>query len=631
MIRKPAATHRRGAPENHRGRSLRFETLQPRQMMAGDSVHFTFDYSKDNGFFSGANAFRRDLLDQAGRILTDRLNDDLAAVPASTAARSWQAQIINPSTGATDTLPSNFSVKANEIVVFVGSRNLSGEGADTRALATGLAGASFSCTVNDAACSAFVANLQTRGEAGAAGTRPSDFGPIVASVSFDNRRETTDRWNFEDSPVDDSQFRFVSFAVHELAHVLGFGLSQSFIVQAGGGRFSGVESNKVYQGSGVLPLDGFHLAQSVLNVQPTLMTPFITNTLPSELDFAVLDDIGWDVNSRSRPTVSLTQTSAVLLENNSQNEPSSITVTATLSQPAASVIEVPVFVSGVASTSSDVNLSANSFRFNANQTTATITINVVADTVNETTEAMTLELGTSIAVDQGENDSFRLTIFDDDGIDAPAATRLDRSPTANSVNVPANNQAHSFLFRADRAGTLSATAIGVDQISEAVILVDRNGTYLGEYGSTGLVSAQVAAGQSYALLFPPRSTNRTFALSLSGGFANSTNDSRTNVVLPPDVSGDGQVLPSDALRIINQLNALGDSIPGDSDALDGDDFYDVSGDGQVTPVDALQVINYLIIQDGFTGEPIASNVGLIDDDEDRFAAIDQALANGQLF
>lgn len=604
-------------------------------MMAADSVHFTFDYSKDNGFFSGQNFFRRELLEQAGRSLTDRLSDDLAAIPASTANLSWQASIVNPSTGATERLASNFAVKRNEIVVFAGARNLSARGSDTRAFAEGIRDFSLKCVGDNAVCFDFQNLLIGRGETGALATRPTDFAPIVASISFDTRNQTTQRWNFEDGPVDESQFRFLSFAVHELAHVLGHGLAPSFFAQAGGGRFSGSAANQIYSGPGVLPLNGQHIGASVPAFNPTVMTELIPNELISDLDFAVLQDIGWTLIADSRPRVSLTNTSQVVFEGDADGEPSSVTITATLSEPSATPIEVPISLSGAASTSADVTLSTNSFSFGANQTTASITINVVADDINETTEAVTLELVSSAFAELGSDTAFRLTVFDDDGVNPATVGRLDLSPTANAINIPGDNQPHALLFRATRSGTLRVNAAGVDQISEAVILTDRNGNRLGTLGSTGITAAEVESGKSYALLFYPRLTPRTFNLDLPGGFAGGTTETRTNVLLPADVTGDGLVLASDALRIINQLNASGESISVDSASLVGNDFFDVSGDGVITPVDALQVINFLIIQDGFSGEPMAdvwqSSVADEDELDDPLTLLDQAMAAIELF
>ena len=57
---------------------------------------------------------------------------------------------------------------------------------------------------------------------------------------------------------------------------------------------------------------------------------------------------------------------------------------------------------------------------------------------------------------------------------------------------------------------------------------------------------------------------------------------------PMDTNNDGFVSPSDALLIINYMNAGGAAVP-----PAGAPFLDVNGDGFVAPNDALLVINYL--------------------------------------
>lgn len=72
-----------------------------------------------------------------------------------------------------------------------------------------------------------------------------------------------------------------------------------------------------------------------------------------------------------------------------------------------------------------------------------------------------------------------------------------------------------------------------------------------------------------------------------------------------DVSGDGVVVPLDALRIINELNSprfhdAQGKLPNERPA--NGSFYDVNGDGFVTTNDALQVINFLNSQGQPEGE-----------------------------
>ncbi len=68
--------------------------------------------------------------------------------------------------------------------------------------------------------------------------------------------------------------------------------------------------------------------------------------------------------------------------------------------------------------------------------------------------------------------------------------------------------------------------------------------------------------------------------------------------LPEDVTGDGAVVPLDALLIINELNGEGARplpVPPDPNDLPPP-FLDVDGDNFLAPIDALLVINYLNAQ-----------------------------------
>jgi hypothetical protein len=71
-----------------------------------------------------------------------------------------------------------------------------------------------------------------------------------------------------------------------------------------------------------------------------------------------------------------------------------------------------------------------------------------------------------------------------------------------------------------------------------------------------------------------------------------------NPHLPLDISGDGLVVPIDALLIVNELNARSISgadgrLPVPTETVAPPPFLDPTGDGIVAPLDALRVINAL--------------------------------------
>lgn len=84
-----------------------------------------------------------------------------------------------------------------------------------------------------------------------------------------------------------------------------------------------------------------------------------------------------------------------------------------------------------------------------------------------------------------------------------------------------------------------------------------------------------------------------------------------NFLTHADVNGSGDVTASDALTVINWINANASSdlpVPSSIEDLIGR-FVDVSGDGQVTAIDALQVINFLN-EMPFDGEAFSASTEL---------------------
>jgi len=571
------------------------------------SVHFRFVYPNDadpSGYFRN-HPERKVLLEQAGRMITDRLSDTLDAIPPLPPGVTFQPQYNNPATGASKNVASGFTVGANEIVVFVGSRNLQSLDADptarTIAYAQGIDnyGFSFNCTnANLPACNAFGVTLQSRGEGNVTGAGAVDFAPILGSITFDTRASTLDNMYLEQGAFEQGQFRFLTFAQHELAHILGFGLAESYFARFAGNGFNGAAARRVF--GGAVPLDppnGNHLARSVADQGLTIMGPQVdTPDLITELDFAVLDDIGWSLIADSRPTVTLNTPDLVLVESTGTFE-----ITATLSAATSSTITLPVALSGVAAGTSDVRLSTPDFVFPPNQRTATISVNVIDDAINETTEVVAMAVTGTTNVKLGADTGLRLTVLDDDGVELSEVPRMDPASLGNTIEIPGDNQPRAIVFRAAANRTLRITANNVDQISEAVLLLDKDQNVIGTYGSTGLTSASLVAGESYAVLFYPRQTTRTFTLSLPGGFAAAV--PRTNVLFPPDVNGSSAVTEVDALQIINQLNRALTDPSVDAATVTGNGFYDVSGDGLITAVDALQVINFLNTNPPPSSEP----------------------------
>lgn len=265
------------------------EPLEGRSLF---SVAVQFDYSLDtNGFFNDAD--RRTVLQAAANALTNRLTDTLDAI-TPTGTNTWSIVGTHPSTGAMFNV-ANKSVAANTVVVYVGGYDIAGStlglGGPTGWSASGTSG--------------WLSAIRTRGEAGAGTTPRTDFAPAAGSIAFDSATP----WFFGTTTagLTGSNFDFYSVATHELGHVLGVGTSDPWEKLASGGTFQGAKSKAVYGGAVPLDPSRSHLSDGVTVTGSTesALDPTIAKGVRKSfnaLDYAALDDIGWDV---APPTVTV--------------------------------------------------------------------------------------------------------------------------------------------------------------------------------------------------------------------------------------------------------------------------------------------------------------------------------------
>jgi|GEM_PF-2835607 hypothetical protein len=266
------------------------------------TITFDFDFSLDaNGFFNDMES--RDALVAAGEIVLANLDDTLTAiVPGSISpGDTWTANYPNPSNGdlvETD----NLTIDENVIRVFAGGREL---GATLGIGGPGGFGARGT--------RAWLDIVAGRGQAGALlpDAQETDFGPWGGTVTFN----TTTNWHFgiDTSGLDNGESDFLSVAIHELYHLIGFGTADSWDNLVDGTSFTGPAAIAEFDLAGNPPVQfieggiGGHWEDGTTdNGAETAMDPVIlvgTRKLPTPLDVAGLDDIGWEIAQATAPSV----------------------------------------------------------------------------------------------------------------------------------------------------------------------------------------------------------------------------------------------------------------------------------------------------------------------------------------
>ena len=238
------------------------------------AIEIKINYSLDsNGFFGSVGSAQRMRLEEAASSFTG-FSDQLSPLAAS------DYKIPNPASPETNVVTVNTELGENEIVVFAGS--------DPNLSSLGEGGSIWSIP-------------SVRGQNNAPNT---DFEPLVGFISFDDNAN----WHFGTTTVGlAGKNDFLSTAIHELAHVMGFGIAPSWDALVQNNEFTGAKSAEIFGGN--VPLDSGlghwvdgtkSTAKGVSGEVETAMDPTITvgeRKLLTDLDYAGLQDIGWEVNS----------------------------------------------------------------------------------------------------------------------------------------------------------------------------------------------------------------------------------------------------------------------------------------------------------------------------------------------
>lgn len=270
---------------------------------SAQAITIEFDYTYDTrGFFTdqatgAAITERRAVLEQAASFYSG-FTDSLSAIDPGV-GDSWAVRITHPSLGGAPVTLSNLSIAADTLRIYVG-------GSTSAPGVLGFAGTGT--VVSLSGSDAFTDAVLTRGQANATGANATDYGTWGGYIWFNAAND----WYFgaDGSGLSAGHPDFLTTAVHEIGHILGFGEADSWLAQIdSAGRFTGANSVAVH--GGPVPVDRFgsHWGEGVGSQvggvpQETLMDPSTTvgqREYLTALDYAGFADIGWQVSAVPEP------------------------------------------------------------------------------------------------------------------------------------------------------------------------------------------------------------------------------------------------------------------------------------------------------------------------------------------
>jgi hypothetical protein len=255
---------------------------------AGLVIELDYSYDSSN-FFSSPQ--RRQILETAADSV-NRWTDNLAAIESSP-GNTWTGIVIRPDTGiGTFISGETLVVPQNTIKIYVGARNI---GVNRLAAAERNAAIPTGTT-------AWQDLVRYRGQTGAA--LQQDYSLWGGSITFNPIFNWYDQTSATGIPA--NTYDLYSIAVHELLHVLGFGIAESFNTKIDAqNQFTGAHAATVGSPNNPelqLAPDWDHWSNETFSTIAGTPQVSVMNAtfLPgqryrmTDLDTAVLADIGWE-------------------------------------------------------------------------------------------------------------------------------------------------------------------------------------------------------------------------------------------------------------------------------------------------------------------------------------------------
>lgn len=304
-------------------------TLVP-NIALGLEIQLRYDLDTNN-FFQQAGA--KEAMEAAASFYEELITDELEAINpadfqvAGSFTRTWTPTYLEPNNGDAETLitsAANLVVPADTLIIFVGGRALttSGQG--------GPGGINFGN--GDFSPFPWLNQLVNRGEdgavevlpSGAYSANPTDFAPWGGTLFFNQSLD----WNFSTTDATAAPgIDFLSIALHELAHALGIGIYGSAASSwrpliASDGSFTGPLTSAAHGANKLYAIDTIHwydvgnftndshtveaFGRKHGELQRPLMLPTTSSTtatffsVPTNLEIAALQDLGWELNPAPR-------------------------------------------------------------------------------------------------------------------------------------------------------------------------------------------------------------------------------------------------------------------------------------------------------------------------------------------